>query len=81
VKWAEAVHRQVPDAQGLVWMSGRFNTSRALVLFGDRVNPAILRVVPGTVQALDSGLGLHRLVDLTKEAHITIAKPGRRPNR
>ncbi|MEV6829278.1 RES family NAD+ phosphorylase [Amycolatopsis sp. NPDC051102] len=81
VKWAEAVHQQVREAQGLVWMSGRFNTARALVLFGDRVDSANLHVVPGSVEAVDSGPGLQRLIKLTMEADITIVKPGRRPAR
>lgn len=36
VRWAAATHDQT-DADGLVWMSRRWNTERAVVLFGDRV--------------------------------------------
>ncbi|WP_434575633.1 RES domain-containing protein [Pseudomonas sp. Z3-6] len=36
-KWAEAIHRQCPDAQGLSWISRQDDSARAIVLFGDRI--------------------------------------------
>ncbi|WP_253074159.1 RES family NAD+ phosphorylase [Pseudomonas brassicacearum] len=36
-KWAEAIHRQCPDAQGLYWVSRQDDSARAVVLFGDRI--------------------------------------------
>lgn len=42
VKWAAALHRAVPEADGLVWMSRQFNAEEALVLFGDRIGDAQL---------------------------------------
>ena len=36
VRWAQALHRAT-TADGLTWMSRRWNSSRAFVLFGDRV--------------------------------------------
>lgn len=36
-RWAEALHRQCKDADGLVWMSRQRDRDRALLLFGDRV--------------------------------------------
>lgn len=45
VPWAEAFHRALPDADGLVWMSKQFNAAKALILFGDRVQRAELSVV------------------------------------
>jgi RES domain len=35
--WAEAIHAQCPDVGGLCWVSRQDDRSRALVLFGDRV--------------------------------------------
>lgn len=72
--WARAVHHQLRHAQGLVWMSGRFNTAYAIVLFGDRVDQGTLRIVPQSPEAVDSGAGLERLVDLARSADITVAR-------
>jgi len=35
--WAEAMHRQCPNAQGLFWVSRQDDSARAVVLFGDRI--------------------------------------------
>ena len=35
--WAEALHHQFADADGLVWMSRQRDRDRSIVLFGDRV--------------------------------------------
>lgn len=39
--WAQAIHRQYPDADGLVWMSRQRDRDRALMLFGDRVEGSL----------------------------------------
>jgi hypothetical protein len=36
-KWAEAVHAQCPDVQGLYWVSRQDDTAHAVVLFEDRL--------------------------------------------
>ncbi|KWT73984.1 MULTISPECIES: RES family NAD+ phosphorylase [unclassified Variovorax] len=36
-RWAEALHRQCKDADGLVWMSRQRDRDKALLLFSDRV--------------------------------------------
>lgn len=36
-RWAEALHRQCPDADGLLWMSRQRDRDHALLLFGDRL--------------------------------------------
>jgi len=45
VAWASALHACLEGADGLVWVSRRFDTSFALVLFGDRVLRSDLEVV------------------------------------
>ncbi len=37
VLWAEAVHRNIPDADGLVWTSNQCDPDGACLFFGDRV--------------------------------------------
>jgi hypothetical protein len=78
-KWAHAVYCQLPRAQGLVWVSGRFNTAHAVVLFGDRVDDGLLHTIPDGTQLVDSGEGLARLVKLGKDVGITVARPIPRP--
>lgn len=36
-KWAEAIHHQWPQTQGLSWISRQDDSARAYVLFGDRI--------------------------------------------
>lgn len=40
-RWAEALHRQFKDIDGLIWMSRQRDRDRALMLFGDRVRGAL----------------------------------------
>jgi hypothetical protein len=40
-RWAEALHRQCKDADGLVWMSRQRDRDRSVLLFGDRVKGAL----------------------------------------
>jgi hypothetical protein len=41
-QWAEAIHAQCPDVQGLCWISRQDDRSRAIVIFGDRLGKAPL---------------------------------------
>jgi hypothetical protein len=36
--WAQALHQQFPDVDGLLWMSRQRDRDHALVLFGDRMD-------------------------------------------
>ncbi|AXA65106.1 RES family NAD+ phosphorylase [Pseudomonas oryzihabitans] len=45
-KWAMALYRQCPQAQGLFWVSRQDDTARAVVLSGDRIAEGALQ--PGT---------------------------------
>lgn len=47
-RWAEAIHHQCPDADGLFWMSRQRDRDQALVLFGDRVGSALTGTRMGT---------------------------------
>jgi RES domain len=51
--WAEAIHRDLPALDGLVWTSRQQDDALAMVLFGGRVPSADLEVV-GT-EPLDGG--------------------------
>jgi hypothetical protein len=41
--WAEALHREFPDAQGLTWVSRQDDTARACIIFGDRIPASALQ--------------------------------------
>ena len=42
-KWAEAIHHQYPEAQGLSWVSRQDDSARAVMLFGDRIADDAIR--------------------------------------
>lgn len=44
-QWAEAIHAQHPDVQGLCWVSRQDDGAKALVLFGDRLPDGSLKQV------------------------------------
>jgi hypothetical protein len=71
VAWAKALHAALPDADGLVWMSCRFNTAKALVLFADRVSASDV-AVHGTPLPLVSGAGRRLVNEATEHADIDI---------
>ena len=37
VLWAKAIHRDIPDADGLAWTSSQCDPDDACLFFGDRV--------------------------------------------
>ncbi|HET7326208.1 MAG TPA: hypothetical protein VFJ14_02885, partial [Nocardioidaceae bacterium] len=47
--WAQALHAHREHVDGLTWVYRQDDTSRALVLFGDRVEVAELLVAEGCV--------------------------------
>lgn len=63
-RWAEALHRQFKDIDGLMWMSKQRDRDRALMLFGDRVRGALTGTRVGGVLARNSEL---------REAVLTLA--------
>jgi hypothetical protein len=61
--WAQAIHDQVPSADGLVWTSRQNDSARAMILWGDRVATADLDGA-GPVTPLDREPG----IDLVRQA-------------
>ena len=70
-QWAEAIHAQHPDVQGLCWVSRQDDGAKALVLFGDRLGDGNLKQVSvpaslaghadcyGRLLALAGHIGVH----------------------
>jgi hypothetical protein len=65
--WAEAIHAQYSDVQGLHWVSRQDDQARAIILFGDRIAPASL-VQQGATRSLTTDIPLYE--DLLKLADI-----------
>lgn len=70
--WAEAIHAQYSDVQGLYWVSRQDDQSRAIVLFGDRIDPASL-VQQGVTRSLTGDIPLYNeLLDLAEIIGVDI---------
>lgn len=74
--WAQALHRCREDLDGLVWVSRLHETSRALMLFGDRVLRHDLEVVEAPLPLFE-GRGFRIVQHAAEEAGITlVTTPG-----
>jgi hypothetical protein len=71
VAWAAALHARQEEADGLIWVSRKFDTSFALVLFGDRVLRSDLSVVEPPVP-LFLGSGYAEVQRIAELAGISI---------
>lgn len=69
--WAAVLHARREDADGLIWMSRKHDTSLALVLFGDRVRRNDLEVIEPPVP-LFAGDGYVAVKRAAEQADITI---------
>ena len=54
-RWAEAIHHQFADVEGLVWTSNQCDPDTACLFFGDRVASADFRVALARDGMLDAG--------------------------
>ncbi|XOV85309.1 MAG: RES family NAD+ phosphorylase [bacterium] len=54
--WAEAIHHQFSDIDGLIWTSNQCDPDSAFLLFGDRVDQGDLTVEDCRVGSLDPSL-------------------------
>jgi hypothetical protein len=75
VEQALILRAAAPHADGFMWVSRAHDTSRCVVLYGDRGDPAML--APGSDPALPLalGTGLELLRKLADAAAITIVSP------
>ncbi|MCC6681097.1 MAG: RES family NAD+ phosphorylase [Phycisphaeraceae bacterium] len=75
-RWAEAIHAQHPDVQGLCWTSRQDDSAQAVVLFGDRIGKGLLRQVGASRSLLDDGAAYDELLDLAEQIGVNIV-PGK----
>jgi hypothetical protein len=71
-KWAEAIHAQRSDVQGLCWTSRQDDSAQAVMLFGDRIAPGLLRQVTPSRSLLDDGTGYDELLSLAEQIGVNI---------
>lgn len=69
--WAQAIHDDEPDAEGLIWVPRNHNTARALMLFGDRISRRALTVT-AEPQPLARGVGRREVARLLELADIAL---------
>ncbi len=72
--FAQRFHDEVPDAQGFVWMSRRWNRDTSVVLYRDRVSAADLRPI-ALVRDFDTLDDWSWLYDHCKELRIKVRPP------
>lgn len=70
-RWAEALHRACPAAHGLMWVSRQFDTSKVMVLFGDRIADMVLRDAENS-ESLYGGRGFQRVCEAAALGNITV---------
>lgn len=68
--WAQAIHNHRADVDGLVWMSARWNTDKAVVLFGDRVPTTSLHVHDAACRDFRRPADEEWLLDLLDSMHV-----------
>ena len=71
-RWAEAIHEQYHDLDGLVWTSRQCDPNVAYLFYGDRVHPSDLAVVPTPISIGHSATLLKSIRAFGLRAGITI---------
>ena len=72
-RWAEVIHRSNDIVDGIIWVSRQFDTAKALLAFGDRLNQDDFAVI-GAPELLDRGQGYRRAQEAASAAGITIVE-------
>jgi len=71
-QWAEAIHAQCPDVQGLSWVSRQDDRARAVMLFGDRMPPDPLRTVAPSQDIVTDPATYGQLIELADTIGVKI---------
>jgi hypothetical protein len=74
--WAEALHREFPDAQGLTWVSRQDDTARAYVLFGDRIPAGVLKQKGASLDLVGDPATYTEVLNLADRLDVVIV-PGK----
>lgn len=71
-EWAEAIHAQDPDIQGLYWISRQDDSARAMMLFGDRIPRGVLQQVGASRNLLQDEQAYGEVLDLAEVIGVNI---------
>lgn len=75
-EWAEAIHAQCPDVQGLCWTSRQDDSAQAVMLFGDRIASGVLRLTATSRSLLNDGDVYDDVLNLAEQIGVNIV-PGK----
>ena len=75
-KWAEAIHAQHAEIQGLCWTSRQDDGARAVVLFGDRIAPGVLQQLGASRHLASDSAAYGEVLDLAEKIGVDIV-PGK----
>jgi hypothetical protein len=78
-QWAEAVHTQCPDVQGICWTSRQDDSAQAFIVFGDRLPKTVLQQVGASRSLIDDIQAYGELLILAEQIGVDIvvgATPG-----
>lgn len=75
-EWAQAIHEQYPEIQGLSWISRQDDSARAVMLFGDRIPAGTLQQVGVSRNLLQDEKAYAELLDLAERIGADIV-PGK----
>lgn len=73
-QWAEAIHAQHADIQGLSWISRQDDEARAVMLFGDRVLQGALQQVGASRSLVQDEKAYGELLDLAERIGVNIVQ-------
>ncbi len=74
VQWAACVYRSFPKFDGIIWASHQHDRDFACVLFGDRVSPGDLQIIPRSMKSVETGYGKTRLNRFARGFRIDIIR-------
>jgi len=75
-QWAEAIHTQCPEVQGICWTSRQDDSAQALMLFGDRVTQDVLQPAAISRNLVSDSTAYAELLRLAEQIGVDIV-PGR----
>lgn len=70
--WSTAIHEQCRDVDGLCWVSRQHDRETAVMLFGDRVDPADIEQVGGPISLAGDAKVYAELVDLAFDLGVNL---------
>ena len=71
-QWAEAIHKQCPDVQGICWTSRQDDSAQALIVFGDRLKKGVLQQVGASRNLVSDSKAYGQVLALAEKIGVDI---------